>query len=581
VKLIIRRLLFVLLLLLLAVLFYRFPNSRQIISGVAILIFGMYMLEEGFSGFAKGPLEKILRTLTKYDLGSLGLGAISTAILQSSSLITVITISFLSAGLITLSAGALIVFGANLGTTATTWLVAAIGLNLDIAALALPFIAFGIIFNFQKTLPVKGLGNILNGLGFFFLGIEYMKQGFEGLSGIIDLTAYGVDGYTGLLLYTGLGVMVTVIMQSSSAAMTLILTTLYAGQISFDNALALAIGANVGTTVTALIGGLSAGRAGKQLATIHLLFNLITAIVALALFSPFKYALRWVGNVLSIGSSEYTLMLAVFHTLFNMAGIIIVYPMRHFLIRKLTWSKDKNGKSRDLIGAMLYTGAGIHALKQRSKDFFQTLILPQLVVTLSLDKKAISNPEKAKILLERRQEFKTNDGEAYYIHTIKPAYGNLLMHMGTVELSELSRKESATVFRLKLSLRQGVSAVKQMNDLQKHLAAAFYSPQEELRNIYFEMSRIMLKTFRFSHNIPNIDNETARRDIQAFRRRLDKFEKVIYRRVQSMMGTGKLDATIMGSLMNDIYAVQRICQFCLGAALLLYTDSPQLSVEID
>ena len=265
-----RKSLFYILLLALAIVLIYNPNFKTIAAGVAILLFGMIMLEEGFRVFTKGPLQNLLKKATDKLYKSIGVGALVTALIQSSSLVSVITISFISAGLISLGGGLGLIFGANIGTTATAWLVAGFGLKIKISALAMPMLVFGIIFSFQKKASFKGIGNVLAGLGFFFLGVHYMKEGFDVFKEYIDLTQYAVPGFLGVVIYTGVGILITTILQSSSATLALILTALSAGQIDYENALALAIGANVGTTITAVLGSLSSNVAGKRLAGAHI-----------------------------------------------------------------------------------------------------------------------------------------------------------------------------------------------------------------------------------------------------------------------------------------------------------------------
>ncbi len=259
--------------------FWVSPNFKEIAAGVAIFLFGMLSLEQGFRAFTGGTLENILRKSTSRLWQSLGFGIITTTIMQSSSLVSVITISFLSAGLITLTSGIGIIFGANLGTTTGAWLIAGFGLKVKIAAYAMPMLAFGIILIFQKPKSLKGVGYILAGLGFLFLGIHHMKEGFEAFKETINLAQFAVSGYPGLFIFAGIGVFATVVMQSSHATLVLIITALAAGQITYENALALAIGANVGTTITAVLGAMSANEQGKRLAGAHLIFNLVPALL--------------------------------------------------------------------------------------------------------------------------------------------------------------------------------------------------------------------------------------------------------------------------------------------------------------
>ncbi len=231
--------------------FWISPDFKEISAGVAIFLFGMFSLEEGFRAFTGGTLEKILRKSTDRMWKSLSFGFTAATVMQSSSLVSVITISFLSAGLIGLVEGMGIIFGANVGTTTGAWLIAGFGLKVKISAYAMPMLVFGVVMIFQKSKSLKGFGYILAGLGFLFLGIHHMKEGFEAFQNQISLTDYAMEGFAGVLVFTLIGIVATIIMQSSHATLVLIITALSVQQVTYDNALALAIGANVGTTITA------------------------------------------------------------------------------------------------------------------------------------------------------------------------------------------------------------------------------------------------------------------------------------------------------------------------------------------
>ncbi len=188
-------------------------------------------MEDGFKLFSGGTLEIVLQKFTKNLYTSIFTGFLTTSIVQSSSLISVIVISFLSVELISLTQGMAIVFGANLGSTTTAWIVSALGLKIKISMYAMPMIIFGVIFRFSKNNTYIGFGNILLGLGFIFLGISYMKDGFDTLRSAIDLASYSIGGTTGILLYILIGAFATVVIQSSSATMAIIITALAGGNI--------------------------------------------------------------------------------------------------------------------------------------------------------------------------------------------------------------------------------------------------------------------------------------------------------------------------------------------------------------
>ncbi len=189
--------------------FWISPDFKQISAGVAIFLFGMLFLEEGFRAFTGGLLEKLLNATTDRMWKSVSFGIVATTIMQSSSLVSVITISFLSAELIALASGIGIIFGANIGTTTGAWLIAGFGLKVKISAYAMPMLVFGIVLVFQSNRSLKGIGYILAGLGFLFLGIHYMKEGFEAFKSTIDLSQFAMPGYAGLFAFTGIGIFAT------------------------------------------------------------------------------------------------------------------------------------------------------------------------------------------------------------------------------------------------------------------------------------------------------------------------------------------------------------------------------------
>src|SRR5690554_1212160 len=314
-----RQLAFVVLCLLLGYGFWASTEFKEIAAGVAVFLFGMLTLEQGFKTFTGGTLERLLQKTTDRLWKSVFFGMITTTLMQSSSLVSVISISFLSAGLLGLAQGIGIVFGANLGSTTGAWLVAGFGLKVDIAAWAMPMLTFGVIFAFLRSPLMKGVGHVLAGLGFLFLGIAFMKEGFEVFGAAVNLADYAMPGLRGLLVFTALGTIATVVMQSSHASLVLVITALAAGQVTYENALALSINANVGTTITALLGALGANVQGRRLAAAHLVFNVTTGLIALMFIDGFARVVEIGAGWLGIAADDWTLKLALFHTLFNLA----------------------------------------------------------------------------------------------------------------------------------------------------------------------------------------------------------------------------------------------------------------------
>lgn len=265
---------------------YALATHKQIgelCAGVAILLFGMFFLGDGFKSFSGGFLERILARYTKTPLKSIVFGTLATMIMQSSTLVSVLAISFASASLITLTQGIGVMFGANLGNTAGSWLIAGAS-SINISSLALPLIAGGVLLTFHSSKIYKGLGKVLAGLGFFFLGVFYIKAGFESFQGVMDLSQYKFEGYKAVFAFLLLGAAITAIIQSSHATLAIIITAFLEHQISYDAALAAVLGTSVGGVVTALIASLSANAEGRRLALANCIFNFTTVFLVVAFF---------------------------------------------------------------------------------------------------------------------------------------------------------------------------------------------------------------------------------------------------------------------------------------------------------
>jgi len=498
-----RKSLFYLFLLALAIVLIYNPNFKTIAAGVAILLFGMIMLEEGFRVFTKGPLQNLLKKATDKLYKSISVGAFVTALIQSSSLVSVITISFISAGLIGLAGGIGLIFGANIGTTATAWLVAGFGLKIKISALAMPMLVFGIIFSFQKKASLKGIGNVLAGLGFFFLGVHYMKEGFDVFKEYIDLTQYAVPGFLGVIIYTGVGILITTILQSSSATLALILTALAAGQIDYENALALAIGANVGTTITAVLGSLSSNVAGKRLAGAHLIFNVVTGLVALAFIYPLANLVNILSDAFGISSSDYTLKLALFHTIFNIIGVLLMIPfikkLEKVLLRFFKEEEEKDIHEPKYLNESVleFPASAISALRKESKYLFKKAIFEIVAHALNIHRGDIKSDLKLKKIVKQSHEDMNTDVEELYYTKVKTIYGEIIKYATTAQSRlKLSNRQNDQISQIIVANRKMVEIIRDVRELNKNVSQYLDSDNEHISKEYDKFRKKIAKVLR-------------------------------------------------------------------------------------
>lgn len=292
-----------------------------LIGGLGMFLMGIHHLTEGLKGFAGDALRRALDKLVSGKWSALLSGAVFTAIIQSSSAATLTVIGFVSAGLVTFPQAVAVVLGANIGTTATSWLVAVFGLKINIASAALPILGIGAFLWLMAKGRVRAVGAVLAGFGLVFTGIDFLQTGMAGIEWNLDGLG---TGPAAPWLLAGIGAIMTVAMQSSSAAGATTLVALSAGTITLDQAFAMVVGQNLGTTATAAIAAAGGGLAVKRTALAHILFNAVTGILALLFLGFLTPAARWLGDLMDDPSGVLTL--AVFHTLFNLLGVLLFFP---------------------------------------------------------------------------------------------------------------------------------------------------------------------------------------------------------------------------------------------------------------
>lgn len=340
----------------------------SVLGGVGLFLLGMYLMTNGLQLAAGEALRTILETWTRTTLRGVLAGITITSIVQSSSAVTVATIGFVNAGLMKLRQAVAVIYGSHIGTTMTAWLVALIGFHLDIKIFALPAIGVGMAMRLLwRDKRYGAMGEALAGFGVFFLGIDILKGGFEGMGNTLQFADLSPTGL-GLLLLVGSGLVITVMMQSSSASIAIILTAAGGGVIPLPAAAAMVIGANIGTTTTALFAAIGATPNAKRAAAAHVAFSVITACVALLIL---PWMLRLVLMIpLDMGmKADAPTLLAMFHTLFNVLGVMLFWPFTNqlvaFLEQRFRSAEEDEAKPRYLDHTLIATPTlAFHALGQ-------------------------------------------------------------------------------------------------------------------------------------------------------------------------------------------------------------------------
>ncbi|MCG3153655.1 MAG: hypothetical protein DKINENOH_00245 [bacterium] len=296
----------------------------DLLGGIGLFLLGMILLTDGLKAVAGDALRRVLSRFVRGPFSALLSGATVTMLVQSSSATTLTTIGFVSAGLLTFPQAVGVLFGANLGTTSTGWIVAVLGLKISVGKLALPLIGIGALLRLLTRDRLAAGGLALAGFGLIFVGIDTLQAGMAHLAERFDPSQLPGETFSGRLLLVAMGIAMTVVMQSSSAAVATTLTALHGGAIDLTQAAALVVGQNVGTTVTAGLACIGAATAAKRTALAHILFNVITGVVALAILPHFVRLADALAHGLE--AQPGALALATFHTVFNVLGVLLLLP---------------------------------------------------------------------------------------------------------------------------------------------------------------------------------------------------------------------------------------------------------------
>lgn len=305
------------------------------LGGVGLFLLGMKLMTDGLKVAAGNALRGILARGTATTGRGILSGIVITAIVQSSTAVTIATIGFVNAGMMTLLQSVGVIIGSNVGTTGTSWLVALIGFNVNIQALAMPAIAIGMALRVTGGRSRRGaLGEALTGFGVFFLGIDVLRDAFGDIGDRFDFARFAGDEIGSLLIFLSIGIVMTVLMNSSSAALAVILTATGAGVIPLNAAAAMVIGANIGTTSTALFSVIGATPNAKRAAMAMMFFALVAGVIAFVALPLLLAVSKGSAGLLGL-DPQPAIVLAIFHTMTKLTGMAIVWPLTPWLVGSL------------------------------------------------------------------------------------------------------------------------------------------------------------------------------------------------------------------------------------------------------
>ena len=337
---------------------YGIIEVLTLLGSLGIFLFGMKLMSESLQKVAGEKMRSILAAMTSNRAKGIFTGFLITAVIQSSSATTVMVVSFVNAGLLSLIESVGVIMGANIGTTVTAWLISILGFKVKMSAIAIPLIGLGFPLLFSKNTKRKAWGELIIGFSLLFIGLQYLKEAVPDIKSHPEILNFLGDyinmGYFSLIIFLIIGSLLTVIIQSSSATMALTLVLCFNGLIPFEMAAAMVLGENIGTTITANLAALVANVSAKRAARAHFIFNTFGVVWILILFYPFLEMINWL--VLEIGldspysnSASIPIALSIFHTGFNITNVLALNwfaPLIVKIVEKMVPDKDTDEEFR-------------------------------------------------------------------------------------------------------------------------------------------------------------------------------------------------------------------------------------------
>ena len=555
----------------------------RLASGIALFLFGMQCLEEGLKQLAGSQLEQWLERSTATRIKSFLFGVGGTMVLQSTTLMSMLTIAFISTGMIQLVGGIAVILGVNLGTSGGMWLLAMAGQNISLSPLAMPLLVFGVLARFGGS---KGaaVGRIILGVAFIFLGIEQMKSGFADFGNDWALGEQLSPGVAGQLMLVLGGMALTAMLMSSHATLMLILAALAAGQLELWQAMSMAIGGSVGSSINVgVMGWLGGNRSGQRLAFVHTLFNLVSGVITFVLLHPLLWLVQVVMAQFSAADNSL-LQLALFQTLFNIIGVLVLWPLQSRLalwMQKLLPERDEP----EVLIADASTSSAVHVRQPvtharyltdaalTSADTAIRAVAQELQhlgrLSLEVICHALYQPVE-QLTSARVSEASLNalpadaailDAETLYQLHIKGVYSDLLGFISRFS-EEMDEDQQRNWMTARVAALQLVDAVKDAKHLQKNLGYYLRDDRSLVHNHYLDLRRHLLWILRQVREVGNLDvpEDVWRSRLEWFDGQAAKFDADFRNRIFAEVRKQKLDNLQASSLMNDLGYVSRITQ---------------------
>ena len=573
---------------------YGFTDILTLLGALGLFLYGMKVMSDALLELAGDRMRKILSTTTSNRFFAVLTGFSITAIIQSSSATTLMVISFTNAGLLTLTEAIGVIMGANIGTTVTAWLISIFGFKVSISAMALPLVGIGFMLTLFKQRHYQHWGYFTIGFAVLFIGLQFLKDSVPDLRSNPEMLAFLADytsmGIGSVLLFLFIGTVLTMVVQSSSAAMALTLLMTYEGWIPFDMAAAMVLGQNIGTTITAFLASLIANYQARRAARAHIIFNVLGVIWALVFFYPLLNFIDLLMQRLE-GSSPYVDALAVpvalslYHTIFNVLNTVVlvgfVAPIARF-VERMVPAVEPVGEEIDqpvfLNRASLeYPQTGIKALFDESLRLLNHAAYKAITHGLSVHREDLDSGKQLKQIVASKEAVPV-DIQSLYSTRIKSIYSQILEYATRLQSEfALDEEKIETIRNILIADRLLVQIVKQMQPLHDNIVRFMASDNAAIMKEYNVIRRRILKVIREIHRASQSDYPLRHiRKIEKQRRKAEELDALLTGRIDRLLLNGEISNEMATSLINDSERAGKIMSHLIDVATLLYYPRDKL-----
>jgi len=492
---------------------YSFFDFLTLLGSLGLFLYGMKVMSDALMELAGDRMRAILATATSNRFFAVLTGFTITAIIQSSSATTLMVVSFANASLLTLTESIGVIMGAHIGTTVTAWLIALLGFKISISSIALPLVGVGFVMTLAKKKKFRNWGVFVVGFSLLFIGLQFLKDSVPDLGNhpeaLAFLSEYTTKGFLSVLLFMVFGTLLTVIIQSSSASMALTIVMCYEGWIPFDMAVAMGLGGNIGTTITAIMAALVANFQAKRAAAAHLITNLIGVLWMLVFFTVFLDIIDVVVQEIE-GASPMTqttampVALSLFHTVFNLLNTLLLIgfvPLIGRIAERLVPApavkEEKIEQPRFLDESSLeYPQTAIKALHDESLRLFEKTTFKVISHGMNVHREEIESDEDLKKVMENIDHIKINVDKIYY-RKMKNIYSSVVEYatrlQGSFELEEDKIRVIRSILRAD---RRMVEIVKDIQQIHSNMSRYIHSENEHIREEYNNLRKMILSILR-------------------------------------------------------------------------------------